>query len=97
MAATIQPQPMPDDPTDTAADRVRRARGGGVWAARFRTGSTAVIFAREVEALRFAVSKDGTGREVLWVPYGEDVCTYEPPKDSQQTVYRNAARGTDGA
>ena len=89
MPDSTQPPPVPDDPTDTAADRVRRNRHGGVWVARYKTAGGAHIFGNEIDALRFAVSDEGAGREVLWGPYGEDVTTYERPRGQRPPVMRS--------
>jgi hypothetical protein len=50
-----------------------------VWVA--RTDGAAYTYGTEIDALRRAV--DG-GMEVVRVPYGEDVLTYQPPGDDDE-------------
>ena len=65
----------------------------GVWIARNADATAVRPFERELDAHRF-VQSEGYHLEVLLVPWGEDACTYKPPRTPSvppPTVYRAGA------
>lgn len=65
---------------------------GGAWFARNVDGTEVRPFAREIDALRFA---NGEGHlKVVFIPFGEDACSYQPGANTPKPpVYRGAPTG----